>query len=301
MNLKPTVTNLIDSVRDIAGRKRRFVIATALSLAVLAAQAPVAAQAPDASAAESKKLLLFMDNSFSGLYGAGFEIDDGDQGTVIFEHTSVWSFGDLYTFFDNTWVRNATGVDDTYHTWYGEISPRLSPGKIFGKDLSFGIWKDTLFAMTYERGSDSDLTESLLLGIGFDFDLSALGVFGDRFEYFQVNIFARNELNDGAGDDPDRGFEDLQITWVGATALEIGQAKLLIDGFVDFVVGFGPQAQGFHFSPQLKLDLANFWGKPGVLYAGVDIDFWTNKFGLQDSDAFDTNQVAASALLKFHF
>ncbi len=88
---------------------------------------------------------------------------------------------------------------------------------------------------------------------------------------------------------------------VAAYPLEIGQAKILIDGFFDFVAGYGPQAQNFHFSPQIKLDIGNFWGKPGVLYAGVDIDYWTNKFGIQDSDAFDTDQFAASALVKFHF
>ena len=49
--------NVIDTVRDTAGRTRRFVIAAALSLGVLAAQAP------DASAAEDKKLLQWMDSS----------------------------------------------------------------------------------------------------------------------------------------------------------------------------------------------------------------------------------------------
>ncbi len=305
--LKPLETNVIDTVRDAAGRTLRFVIAAALSLGVLAAQAPDVAQAPDASAAKEKKLLLWMDNSFSGLYGAGFKIDDGDQGSLIFEHVSGWSFGDLYTFFSQDWFVNPTGDDGT--SWYGEFSPRLSLGKILGKDLSFSIfgqdlvvWKDTLIAMTYERGRHSGLTESLLLGVGFDVDLSAFGVLGDRTEYFQVNVFARNELNDGAGDDPDRGFEDLQITVVAAVQpLEIGQAKILIDFFIDFVAGWGPQAQNFHFSPQIKLDIGNFWGKPRMLYFGVDIDIWTNKYGLQGSDAFDTDQVAASALVKFHF
>ncbi len=292
---------VIDTVRDTAGRTRRFVIAAAFSLGVLAALTP------DARAEEDKKLLLWMDNSFSVLYGAGFEIDDGDQlDDVLFEHVSGWSFGDLYMFFEHTRFRNSTGDDDT--SWYGEISPRLSLGKITGKDFSFSfsdqnivVWKDMLLALTYERGRNSDLTESLLLGLGFDMDLKVFGIVGDRFENFQINFFARNELNDGAGDDPDRGFDDLQITVVAAYPLEIGQAKFLIDGFFDFVVGFGPQAQNFHFSPQIKLDIGNFWGKPGVLYAGVDIDYWTNKFGLQDSDALDTDQVAVSALVKFHF
>ena len=49
--------NVINTVRDTAGRTRRFVIAAALSLGVLAAQAP------DTSAAEDKKLLQWMDSS----------------------------------------------------------------------------------------------------------------------------------------------------------------------------------------------------------------------------------------------
>lgn len=124
--------NVIDTVRETAVHMRRFVIAATLSLGVLAALAP------DASAAENKKLLLWTDNSFSVLYGSGFEIDDEDQGDVIFEHVSGWSFGDLYMFYNHTWWRNPTGDDDT--TWYGEFSPRLSLGKILGKDMSFSIF-----------------------------------------------------------------------------------------------------------------------------------------------------------------
>ena len=294
--------NIIETVRDTAGHTQRFVIAAALSLVVLAAQTP------DASAAEDEKSLLWMDNSYSVLYGTGFEIDPEDQwDPLLLEHVSGWSWGDLYTFVEYTRFLNTTGDNNTT-SWYGEFSPRLSFGKILGKDMSFRIfdqsilvWKDVLFAMTYERGRISDQTESLLLGVGFDMDLSVFGVYGRGFDHFQLNIYARNELNSGAGDDPERGFKDLQITVVAAYPLEIGRAKFLIDGFIDFVAGFGPQARNFHFSPQIKLDIGNFWGKPGVFYAGVDIDYWTNKYGRQDSDAFDTDQLAVSFLVKYHF
>jgi len=299
--MKAIEMSVIDKVVHTAGRTQRLVIAAALSLGVLAAQTP------DASAAEDKKLLLWMDNSYSMLYGTGFEIDGEDQwDPLLLEHVSGWAFGDFYTFIEYTQFKNPTGDDNT--SWYGEISPRLSLGKALGKDMSFSIfgdnivvWKDTLFAITYERGRNSDVTESLLLGIGFDMDLSVFGIVGDRFENFQINFYARNELNDGAGDDPDRGFKDLQITVVAAYPFQIGRAKFLIDGFIDFVAGFGPQAQNFHFSPQIKLDIGNFWGKPGVFYTGVDIDYWTNKYGIEDSAAFNTDQLAVSVLVKFHF
>ncbi|MCZ6719086.1 MAG: hypothetical protein O6944_08065 [Gammaproteobacteria bacterium] len=263
--------------------------------------------ASGAAAAGDKKLLLWMDNSITGLVGGGFEIDDGDQYTATFEHASGWSFGDLFMFVDYTRFKNKTGDDNT--AWYGEISPRLSIGKILKKDLSFSIfgqnlviWKDTLLAVTYERGRDPDLTESLLVGLGFDLDLKALGIFGDKgFNYFQVNVYARNELNCCAGDKPDRGFKDLQITVSASYPFEVGKAKFLLDGFFDYVAGWGPQAENFHFVPQIKLDIGNFWGKPKALYVGVEIDYWTNKFGLKGAPGFETDQFAVSGIVKVHF
>ena len=275
-------------------------------LGVFVAAALLWLMATSAAAAADKKLMLWMDNSITGLAGGGFEVDDGDQFTGTFEHASGWSFGDLFLFWDYTKFNHANGADNT--TWYGEITPRFSIGKILNKDLSFSIfgqdlvvWKDTLLAVSYERGRRAKNTETLLLGLGFDLDLSALGVFGDRFNYFQVNFFARNELNCCAGDNPDGGFDDLQITVSASYPIEIGKTKFLIDGFFDFVAGYGPQEQNFHFVPQIKLDIGNFWGKPEALYAGVEIDYWINKFGLEGSDTFDTDQLAISGIVKFHF
>ncbi len=291
----------------IAIQGTRDIVRSALSALIVASFVWAIMTGVSAAAEKSEnKLLLWMDNSVTGLAGAGFEIDDGDQFTGTIEHASGWAYGDLFAFFDFTSFKNENGPDST--TWYGEVTPRLSIGKILNKDLSFSIfgqglvvWKDTLIAMSYERGRRSKNTETLLLGLGFDLDLSALGVFGDRFNYFQVNIFARNELNCCAGDEPDGGFDDFQITVSAAYPLEIGKAKFLIDGFFDFVAGVGPQEQNFHFVPQIKLDIGNFWGMPKTLYAGVEIDYWNNKFGLKSSDTFDTDQVAVSVLVKFHF
>ena len=51
--------------------------------------------------------------------------------------------------------------------------------------------------------------------------------------------------------------------------------------------------------PQIKLDVSNFWGAPGVLYAGVEYQYWNNKYGLGDTLIDDQSSV--SALVKFHF
>jgi len=271
-----------------------------ISLASLLSPMSVAAEEQD------DKWLNWQDNSITGLYGGGFEVDPSDQGTITLEHASDWSFGDLFMFLDGTKYshgdRNGNGDKEA---WYGEIAPRLSIGKLTNTDFHFSIFqqdlvifKDILLAAAYERGDDRDATESLLLGVGFDFDLSAFNLIGlDKLRYFQFNLYARNDFHSD-----DAGFKDYQITVSTALPFQIGKAKFLADGFFDYVFGTGPQHSNFHFNPQVKLDLGHLsGGKSDQLFVGVEIDYWTNKYGIKDSSAFETDQFAVSGLIKYHF
>lgn len=254
---------------------------------------------------QGDKWLNWQDTSITGLYGGKFEVDPSDQATVTLEHASDWSFGDMYMFLDGTRFshgdRNGKGDRDQY---YGEATVRLSIDKLTGTDSHFSIFQqdlvifeDILFAASYERGSDRDATESILLGVGFDFDLSAFSLIGlNKLKYFQVNVYARNDVHSD-----DTGFEDYQITVVTALPFQIGKAKFLADGYIDYVFGKGPQHANFHLNPQIKLDLGNFYGNPDKLFVGVEIDYWRNKYGIKDSSGFDTNQCAVSGIIKYHF
>lgn len=254
---------------------------------------------------QGDKWLNWQDTSITGLYGGKFEVDPSDQATVTLEHASDWSFGDMYMFLDGTRFshgdRNGRGDSTQY---YGEATVRLSIGKLTDTDIRFSIFQqdlvifeDILFAASYERGSDRDATESILLGVGFDFDLSAFSLIGlNKLKYFQVNVYARNDVHSD-----DTGFEDYQITVVTALPFQIGKAKFLADGYIDYVFGKGPQHANFHLNPQIKLDLGNFYGNPDKLFVGVEIDYWRNKYGIKDSSGFDTNQCAVSGIIKYHF
>ena len=118
-----------------------------------------------------------------------------------------------------------------------------------------------------------------------------------KFKYIQLNLYGRAELSEGAAN----GFSDMQVTMVAARAFSIGSAKLLVDGYFDWVVGFGSEDWNFHLNPQIKLDVGNFRRSPGKFYAGVELDFWWNKYQIPDSPAFDTDQAAASLVFKYHF
>src|SRR5690606_7095982 len=99
----------------------------------------------------------WQNDSLTYLYVKNFSIDSVEydrefaiQQTITFEHASGWSWGDMFLFVDHKWFNGHSGKDG--RTYYGEFSPRLSLGKVTGKDLSFGPIKDVLISATYERG-----------------------------------------------------------------------------------------------------------------------------------------------------
>ena len=239
-------------------------------------------------------LLQWQDNSLTYLNGIDFKVDPPKQQTVTFEHASGWSFGDLFIFVDgikyNTEATNGAGDG---HTFYGEISPRLSLGKISGADLSFGPVKDVLLAATYEFGEDD--VESYLLGPAVDLNIPG-------FDYFQLNTYLRT--TDGRRD----GDNVWQITPVWSYTIPVGDSDLVIDGFMDWVVDNDDSYHAnLHFNPQIKYDLAKAMGWGKRFYVGVEYDYWSDKYGIDD-DGFvgseilgGTDQSAISLLAKAHF
>ena len=259
----------------------------------------------NAGGSAKQPFFFWMDNSITVLpYGWGYEVDPSDQSTFTFEHAHESAIGDLFFFVDATKFHNSKGGDEW--TWYGELSPRFSIGKLLKKDLSFSLFrrslfefKDVLLAGQYERGEDHDQAEAGLLGIGFDLDVREAGILGllGKFNYVQLNLYARAELTKTQRN----GFRDMQITMVAAYPFTIASSRFLIDGYFDWVLGIGSEESSFHLNPQIKLDLGNYWGKPEKFYMGVELDFWWNKYQINNTPSFDSNQQAVSILLKYHF
>lgn len=255
-------------------------------------------------------LLLWQNNSVTYLYGKDYKVNPPIQQTLTFEHASGWSFGDLFMFFDQI---NYNGKGDPSNgdtSWYGEISPRLSFGKIFDTNLAFGPVSDVLLAMTYERGEQGDTgfddqtTEAYLIGPGFDLAIPG-------FDYFQLNFYYRTP--DGTTGQPSGQY---QVTPAWAMTFPVGESDILFDGFMDWVwnnkdaTASRPNAvhANLHFNPQIKYDLgkALHWG-PKQLYVGVEYDYWQNKYAVDDNSFLGdkilggTDQNTASLLVKYHF
>ena len=243
--------------------------------------------------------LLWQNNSLSYLYGKNFAVDAGEiQQTITLEHASGWTWGDLFLFVDNKWYNGLSG--GAGHTYYGEFQPRLSLGKLSGRELSIGLLKDVLIAAQYERGESNDAgvpNQAYLLGPGFD-----LAVPG--FDRFALNIYYRKP--DGARG---KASGQWQVTPVWAMTFPVGKSDLLFDGYIDWAVNdVGTKgtsnyvASNLQINPQLKYDLGKAMGwAPGKLYVGVEYLYWSNKYGIDDSSAFNTDNSTTSFLVKAHF
>ncbi|MGK8438768.1 outer membrane protein OmpK [Ectopseudomonas hydrolytica] len=250
-----------------------------------------------ATQAQADGPLLWQNNSLSYLYGKNFKVEPAIQQTLTFEHASGWSWGDVFFFVDQKFFNGAQNGAGDSRSFYGELSPRLSFGKLLGKDLSFGPIKDVLLAATYEFGEDE--TEAYLLGPGFDLAIPG-------FNFFKLNFYYRQPDGNRAdrdGDGKPDGSGVWQVTPSWSYTLPAGKSDILIDGYIDWVVGNDASYHSnYHINPQIKYDLgkAMDWGDK-QFYVGVEYSYWKDKYGIQDSAAFSTNQNTASLLLKVHF
>jgi nucleoside-specific outer membrane channel protein Tsx len=229
--------------------------------ALLSAPLAVADQAHAGAAA-------WQSTNFQYLWGSSFEnpftgSKHIDQSTITVEHADGWKYGDNFFFFDIT----SPTDDDAFI--YGEISPRLSLGKITGMDLSAPFVKDVLLAGTYEIASSGD--RGYLYGVGLSLNLP-------KFNFADLNLYARNTSNnDGI---------TYQITPVWQLPFTIGKADLLFEGFVDFAGSEGASEFNIDAQPRLLLDAGKLWGAPGNLYLGTEVIYWHNKFGIDGVNEF---------------
>lgn len=203
---------------------------------------------------------------------------DESSSIITLEHVNEWKYGDNFFFVD---ITNPDNTDDSAGTnYYGEISPRLSLGKITGADLSAGIIKDVLITTTAEIGDAGDGFHNYLYGLAVDLNLPKTPV-------FQVNYYIRNEI----GPQKDAGS---QVTLVWLKPFEVGTLSFAFEGFLDYAFGMDHAEDNLLTAPRLLLDVGKLWGSPGVLQAGIEYQIWRDKFGLDGID-----EDVAQAMVKW--
>jgi len=257
------------------GRRLRAALLAPLLVSAGGLLSPLAASAGSAN---------FATTNIQYLYGsryADFDPDGGfshtdEAGIVTIEHFNVWKYGDNFIFID---ITNPGGEGDG--SYYAEISPRLSIGKMFfDKELSWGIAKDLLFTATLEI-PESPVEQTWLYGLAVDLNLPS-------FQFFQVNWYLRNSQASGI----DTGQ---QVTLAWGAPFRLGPLPLVFEGFFDYAWGEDPLQDNIITAPRLLVDvgeLAGFGG--GKLQAGVEYQIWRNKFGIDGMD-----EDVAQAMVKW--
>ncbi len=195
------------------------------------------------------------------LYGQDYELGEEKRTIMTLEHASGWEYGDNFFFVD------VTNFDNDGTEVYGEIAPRLSFSKITGKQIGFGPLTDVLLAGQIEFGHAAPDIQSRthLYGIGTSWDIPG-------FAFFHANFYVR--------DDKTISGDTWQVTTSWLVPFNVGGVKAGFGGFIDFAGGEGDEEDSIIGAPQLLVDVGNFWGVPDRLHAGIEYQFWRNKFGL---------------------
>lgn len=221
----------------------------------------------------------FSTTNFQYLRGDNYELGDQQRSIITVEHANGWAYGDNFFFVDVTNPdRNGNQTGTGY---YAEFSPRLSFGKMFGADLSSGIIRDYLITTTLEL-PEEPVDKTYLYGLAIDLDLPG-------FAFFQTNFYIRNSQAPGV----DTGH---QITLAWLYPFHTGSLNWVFEGFLDYAFGEDPLEDNLLTAPRLLLDLGALAGSPSKIYAGVEYQYWDNKFGIDG-----VTESVAQAMLKWVF
>lgn len=224
----------------------------------------------------------FSDSSLSILYSDDYQAFGKQKRTdtyFTFENATGHNWGNTFFFFDRN---QGHGKDSDSDDLYGEAAVDVSLNWMTGSDLSIGPIKDFTISGQYENGGGTNVN-NYMLGGGLKWTVPG-------FTYFNTNFYY---VNNSETDN------DYQTTVVWGMPMEFGATRILFDGYIDWSSAADDHESDFHFNPQLKLDIGNYFNSPSVLYAGIEYSYWNNKYGL-DEDVMDT-ESAVSALVKFHF
>jgi nucleoside-specific outer membrane channel protein Tsx len=265
-------------------RPRRLSAIRTLALAACAAL-PVAGHAGSAVFATTNIQYLH-GTDYADFDPAGGFSESDEASIITIEHFNVWKYGDNFIFVD---ITNPDGEGDAFGTtteadgsFYAEISPRLSFGKILGKDLSFGPVLDVLFTSTLEI-PESPVEQTWLYGLAADLKLPG-------FQFFQFNWYIRD--NQASGIDTGQ-----QVTLVWAAPFKLGPVPLVFEGFLDYAWGEDPLQDNLLTAPRLLVDVGELAGfGAGKVQAGVEYQIWRNKFGIDGMD-----EDVAQAMVKWIF
>jgi len=221
--------------------------------------------------------------SLDVLYGQSYEKGAGesDGNILTLEHVGGWEYGDYFFFTD---IGN---FDKNSISGYTEFTPRLSLYKIAagsdGEPINTGPLSDVLVVGQMDMGNGF---RAYMAGLGTTFKIPKVQVFTVNWKY---------------RDNPNLEGSTFQITPVWSMPFELGPARFLFKGFIDWTGREGSQPVSVLAQPQLLLDLGHFMQKDNRLYAGTEFQYWSEKFVITDDGIDYAEEKLFQAMIKWIF
>lgn len=257
-------------------RKHRTVHLSPLLL-VAACLAPLHAVALEWSATEIEYL-------HSSRFREPGNVNDVSKHIVSLQHAHGFSLGRNFMFVD--WAesgnqeRDFAGNPESPREIYGEAYTTLSLSRLAGASFAGGPLRDVGLTAGINLGSKNSRFNPeprvYLAGVTVDFAVPR--------GFFNVDLLGYRDHGCNSGGCPDYRAT-YQITPVWSLPFSLGAVDGEFTGFIDIIGARGAgtvhQVLG---QPQLRFDVGKPFGHKGRLYAGVEYQYWRNKFGNRGVD-----------------
>jgi len=206
---------------------------------------------------------------------------------VTLQHASGYGLGRNFLFVDVLKSGNQeldlSGQREAPTEVYGEAYTTLSLSRLAGRNLATGPFRDFGLTAGANLGvKDSQLRprpKVYLAGITVDFAVPR-GFFNvDVLGYWDHGCFG------GINSCPDYRAS-YQVTPAWSLPFSLGPVEAEFAGFIDFIGARGAGTVRQVLSqPQLRFDIGKaLLGEKGRLYAGIEYQYWRNKFGNRGVD-----------------
>jgi len=201
--------------------------------------------------------------------------EDVEKSILTFENTRAWSWGSSYLFVDV--LRSWSDADANAKEAYGEWYPSMSLRKVSGRQPSEKLIRDVSVTLGFNGGvrTTGPAPFVILPGVTVELNIPA-------FEFFSLGTYVYIDRGRFEGHLTGCSSTSYQVTPSWSLPFSIGQAAFNFRGFADVIGSHGDCAFQVLAQPELKLDVSRLWHNPGRMWAGVQLYYWHNKYGLDD-------------------
>ncbi len=196
---------------------------------------------------------------------------------LTFQHAGAWKLGRTFFFID--YLDDVTNDGFNDKDFYGEWYPSLSFSKLFGQDIKIGPIVDI----------------SAVGGLNFDGDVNVFKFLPGiqlawkipGFIFVNTDFAPIVDYSDGPRHETGFMFD---VSWL--KIFNIGSQSFSFMGHAEYIAEVEYESENRSSAawilaqPQLVWDIGKIFQSPNELHIGVELQYWSNKLGVDGQDEF---------------